>query len=345
MDHAISIESVRKEYGDVAAVDDLTLTVRENEVFGFLGPNGAGKSTTIDVLLNHVRPTAGSVTVLGHDVVREPTAVRERVGVLSDGYGLYDRLTGREHVDLAIELADASDDPDAILERVGVADAADRRVGGYSKGMCQRLALGMALVGSPDLLLFDEPSSGLDPTGVRRLREIVREEVARGATVFFSSHDLDQVEAVCDRVGILHAGSLVAVDTVEGLRDRLGTASALRVDADPLPDPDVLAGLDGVRSATVADGQLVVDCANGGAKIRTLDAVRDAGATVADFRTESASLEELFAASLDGIDADGSGRATGSPEQSERGEPSDDADRSERVERSDAERARTGADA
>jgi ABC-2 type transport system ATP-binding protein len=298
MDHAISVRSLRKVYGDTVAVDDLDLSVRDGEVFGFLGPNGAGKSTTIDVLLGYARPTAGEVRVLGHDAVDESRAIRRRTGVLSDGYALYDRLTGREHVEFSIDLTDAAADPDAILRRVGVDEAADRPTGGYSKGMRQRLALGMALVGSPDLLVFDEPATGLDPTGVRALREIVREEAERGATVFFSSHDLDQVEAVADRVAILDYGRLVDVDTVAGLRSRLGAGTTLRIDADPLPASDVLAGVEGVGSVDVEEGRLVAACADGAAKFRALSAVRESGATLLDFETETTSLEDLFAASV-----------------------------------------------
>jgi ABC-2 type transport system ATP-binding protein len=297
---AIFIESLRKTYGDTVALDDLSLSVGKGEIFGFLGPNGAGKSTAIDLMLNYTYPTSGRVTVLGHDAVSESRAVRRRVGVLSDGYALYDRLTGREHVETAIELKDADDDPDAILERVGIAQAADRPAGGYSKGMGQRLAFGMALIGSPDLLVFDEPSTGLDPTGVRTLRKIVQEEADSGVTVFFSSHDLDQVEAVCDRVAILNEGRLVALDTVDGLRDRLGTAARLLIDADPLPDPDSLVGVDGVGSVAVEDGRLVADCENGAAKFRVLSAISDSEARLVDFETEATSLEDLFAASLDG---------------------------------------------
>ncbi|WP_132059330.1 ABC transporter ATP-binding protein [Halorussus amylolyticus] len=306
MDDAISIQSLRKEYGDTVAIDGLDLSIPSGEVFGFLGPNGAGKSTTIDVMLNYVRPTAGAVTILGYDAVDESKAIRRRVGVLSDGYALYDRLTGREHVELAIELKGADDDPDRLLRRVGMADAADRPAGGYSKGMSQRLGLGVALVGSPDLLVFDEPASGLDPNGVRTLREIVREEADSGTTVFFSSHDLDQVEAVCDRVGILNRGELLAVDTVDGLRERLGAATRLCVDAVPLPDADRLSNVEGVGSVAAEDGRLVADCTDGETKFRLLSAVRESGATLVDFETETASLEDLFAASVGGSDIEDS---------------------------------------
>ncbi len=225
---AIETSGLTKRYGGgildrdgpTVAVDDLDLTVADGEVYGFLGPNGAGKSTTIDLLLDYVRPTAGSASVLGHDVREERERIRRRVGVLPDGVSLYDRLTGRRHLEFAVEWTGSDDDPDALAARVGLAaDATGRRVGGYSKGMRQRLALAMALVGGPDLLILDEPTSGLDPNGIRLVREVVREASERGTTVFFSSHDLTQVEAVCDRVGIVDDGSLVAVDAVDDIGD------------------------------------------------------------------------------------------------------------------------------
>ena len=293
----IECRGVTKRYGDVVAVRDLDLTVPEGEVFGFLGPNGAGKSTTINLLLDFVRPTSGEVRVLGRDARAESVAVRERTGVLPEGFDVYERLTGRQHVEFAVESKDAADDPQAVLERVGIAAAADRRAGGYSKGMRQRLALGMALVGQPDLLILDEPSTGLDPNGAREMREIVREEHARGATVFFSSHILGQVEAVCDRVGILRDGELVAEDSVEGLREAVGTDARLRVSVDGVPDGalDAVRAVDGVSSARVDGDRVVVDCADG-AKTGVLGALEEAGATVRDFETEEASLEDLFLA-------------------------------------------------
>ncbi|MGM0604826.1 MAG: ABC transporter ATP-binding protein, partial [Halobacteriota archaeon] len=215
---AIQLDGVSKRFGAVTALRNVDLTVESGEIFGFLGPNGAGKSTTIDILLDFVRPSAGSATVLGYDAQADSTAVRSRTGVLPDGYHVYDRLSGRDHVRFAIESKGADEDPIALLERVGIADAADRRAGGYSKGMTQRLVLAMALVGEPELLILDEPSTGLDPNGAREMREIIRAEADRGATVFFSSHILEQVEAICDRVGILNEGRLVALDSIDGLR-------------------------------------------------------------------------------------------------------------------------------
>jgi len=309
---AIELDGVTKRFEDVTAVSNLSLTVEEGEVFGFLGPNGAGKSTTINVLLDFVRPTAGTVRVLGHDAREESVAVRERTGVLPEGFDVYDRLTGRAHVEFAIDSKEVDADPDAVLERVGLAGAADRKAGGYSKGMRQRLALAMALVGDPDLLILDEPSSGLDPAGAKEMREIVLSEAERGTTVFFSSHILEQVEAVCDRVGILRAGELVAVDSIEGLREATDADATLRVAVDDRVDDEVVAeirSLAGVQSVDRdGDDALRVTC-DSDAKTTVVTELEEHGITVTDFTTEEASLEDLFLAYTEddvdvGVDAE-----------------------------------------
>jgi ABC-2 type transport system ATP-binding protein len=295
---AIELESLRKEFGDVTALRGFDLTIREGEVFGFLGPNGAGKSTTIDLLLDYVRPTNGRVTVFGLDAQQDTKAIRRRVGVLPDAYHLDDHLTARQHVEFGIESKDADDTPEALLERVGLLSVIDRRVGGFSKGMAQRLVLAMALVGEPDLIILDEPSTGLDPNGARRMREIVREENARGTTIFFSSHILGQVEAVCDRVGILSDGRLVAQDSIEGLQQAVGTQAKLRVTLDRRPDGtlDSVRGLDGVSDVTVDSdsGSVTVSCPDE-QKVPVIDTLRANGARVLDIETSDASLDELFA--------------------------------------------------
>lgn len=294
---AIELQGVTKRFGDVTALNNLDLTVKSGEIYGFLGPNGAGKSTTINVLLDFVRPTNGSARVLGHDARTESTEIRQRVGVLPDGYQVYDRLTGRQHLQFAIDSKDVSDDPEELLTRVGIADAADRKAGGYSKGMAQRLVLGMALVGEPDLLILDEPSTGLDPAGAREMREIINEERDRGATVFFSSHILGQVDSVCDRVGILREGELVAEDTISGLRDAIGTQSSLVVHVDQTPG-DIkqrLRALEGVSGVMIDDTTITVE-SNDGSKSAVLSTIEESGATVEDFATEDASLEDLFMA-------------------------------------------------
>lgn len=295
---AIEARSLRKEFGDIVALRGIDLTVEEGEVFGFLGPNGAGKSTTIDLLLDYVRPTDGTATVFGLDAQQETRTVRQRVGVLPDAYHLDGHLTARQHVEFGIESKRSGEDPMELLARVSLDTVPDRRVDGFSKGMLQRLVLAMALVGQPDLLILDEPSTGLDPNGARRMREIVREETNRGATVFFSSHILGQVEAVCDRVGILTEGELVAQDSIDGLQDSVGAKATVEVTLDRRPDGalDSVRALDGVSSVSINndEGTVTVTCSDA-QKIAVLDTLREDGARVLDFETTDVSLEELFA--------------------------------------------------
>ncbi|RYJ08554.1 ABC transporter ATP-binding protein [Halogeometricum borinquense] len=215
----IQTDALTKQYGDIRAVDNLDLTVESGEIYGFLGPNGAGKSTTIGMLLDYLRPTSGTMRVFGQDPQTDAVKIHERIGVLPDRFGLYEDRTARQHVRFITEMKQSDDDPETLLERVGLSDAIDDDTSEYSHGMEQRLALAMSLVGNPDLLILDEPFNGLDPHGVRRVREIVHEENERGATVFFSSHVLGQVEIVCDRIGILHDGQLVAEGNVSELQD------------------------------------------------------------------------------------------------------------------------------
>ena len=298
---AIQIEDVHKTFGDVRALRGVDLDVEEGEVFGFLGPNGAGKSTTINILLDFVRADQGEAAVLGHDVREESVAIRDRTGVLPEGFSLYDRLTARQHLEFAIESKDADNDPYPLLERVGLEDAIDRKAGGYSSGMRQRLALAMALVGDPDLLILDEPTSGLDPNGARELRDIVETEAAGGATVFFSSHILGQVEKISDRVGIIRDGELVAVDSIAGLRENVGGGSTLVVQVDQVPD-DVahkLKSFDGIETVSVDGTTLRIGC-DDDAKTMVIDELEDLGSTVEDFSTEEAPLEDLFAAYTEG---------------------------------------------
>ncbi|QSG16125.1 ABC transporter ATP-binding protein [Halapricum desulfuricans] len=296
MASAIELTGLTKHFGDVVALDGVDLTVEAGEIFGFLGPNGAGKSTTIDTLLDFVRPTAGAASVLGRDAQEDTLEIRRRTGVLPDAYQVYGRLTGRQHVQFAIDSKETDDDPLALLERVGIADAADRPAGGYSKGMRQRLVLAMALVGEPEILILDEPSTGLDPNGAREMRQLIREENERGATVFFSSHILEQVEAICDRVAILNEGRIVTVDTIEGLRDTAGTATQLTIRVDAVPEDSIAAieVLEGVHSVTATGTTVTVRIENG-SKTAILDVLESAGAEVLDFSTAETSLEELFA--------------------------------------------------
>ncbi|WP_458204639.1 ABC transporter ATP-binding protein [Haladaptatus sp. NG-SE-30] len=293
---AIQVNSLTKRFGDVVAVSDLDLTVEAGEIFGFLGPNGSGKSTTINMLLDYVRPTTGTATVLGYDAQAETQAIHQRIGILPDAFDLYGRLSGQKHIQFAIDSKQTADDVSDILERVGLSpEDAARPAGDYSKGMRQRLALGMALVGDPDLLILDEPSSGLDPNGVREMREIIRAEAERGTAVFFSSHILSQVEAVCDRVAIMNRGELVTVDTIDGLREATGSGATMELTVDAVPDLS-FDDIDNVTGATVDGHRITVAYTDSRAKAKIINHVEEAGVTVTDITTRESSLEDLFTA-------------------------------------------------
>jgi ABC-2 type transport system ATP-binding protein len=306
---AIETSSLSKQYGPVTAVRSLDLTVERGEVFGFLGPNGAGKSTTIDLLLGFATPSDGTVRVLDRDPQTAPRAVRERVGVAAEGTGFYGRATARDHVRLAVEMQRTADDAEALLERVGIADAADRSVDGFSTGMRQRLALSLALVGQPDLLVLDEPLAGLDPEGARRVRQVVREERDRGAAVFLSSHITGQIETLCDRLGVLHDGELVAVDTVAGLRERLDGRAEHVVVATDAPEGVDIAARDGVVGVARDGSRVRVRCGDAAVTGPVVTDLTAAGATITRVGQAGASLEQLFVDLTGGAD-----RANGRPE-------------------------------
>lgn len=295
---AIETTDLTKVYGDVAAVDELDLTVQQGEIYGFLGPNGAGKSTTIDMLMDYIRPSSGEAVVLGSDPHAGGRDLHRRIGILPDQFSLYGRLTGDAHLDYAIDAKSADNDPEELLARVGLAGAGDQRTNGYSHGMGQRLALAMALVGNPELLILDEPFSGLDPNGAKRMREIVYEENDRGTTIFFSSHVLGQVAIVCDRIGILNEGRLVAEGRVSDLNQSTETTDEIVFETTGVPDTALTAArsVDGVVDVEV-DGETLTVSTNRMDNRRTiLRVVEDAGTTVKTFSLREASVEDVFMA-------------------------------------------------
>jgi len=199
--------------GDVKALDRLNLTVETGHVFGFLGPNGAGKTTTMHILLGFIAATSGHASLLGTDV--RYSIARQRIGYLPEHSDTYRFLSGRELLAMTGRLFRMKSSPlrarvDALLEEVGLERAADRRIATYSRGMMQRICLAQSLINDPDLVILDEPTGGLDPLGRMDIRKIIARLRERGKTVFFSSHELSEVELVCDRVAILSKGRLVA---------------------------------------------------------------------------------------------------------------------------------------
>ena len=219
----IQMAGLSRYYGSLAAVQDLSLTVEQGELFGFLGPNGAGKTTTIRMIIGLLRPTAGTVSVSGHDVQQEPLAVKRAVGYLAQTPLLYEKLTGREFLRFLGGLYGLTDEKiesrtQDLLSLMELSDKGDQLIESYSGGMRHKIGLCAALLHEPPVLVLDEPLTGLDPYSARAIKDLLRDLCRQGTTVFLSTHVLEVAERVCDRVGILHQGRLVAVGTMEALR-------------------------------------------------------------------------------------------------------------------------------
>lgn len=264
---AIEFQNASKTFGkrrrQVEAVRDLSLQIAPGQVYGFLGPNGAGKSTSIRMLMDLVRPTAGLVKVFDRPVNADNAVLAEKVGALVEGATFYNYLTGRRNLEV-LARTHATYDPkrvETLLNQVGMADRADRKVAGYSTGMKQRLGIAAALLHDPELVILDEPTNGLDPGGIQEIRAFIRELVdLHGKTVFLSSHMLGEVEQVCDRVAIIDQGQLIREGSVAELLtddyllrlDVEPAAAALQLLADykPLQESDGQITISAVRSQT-----------------------------------------------------------------------------------------------
>lgn len=214
--HVIELTGLTKKYGGFTAVNDLNLTVEKGDIFGLLGPNGAGKSTTILMMLGLTEPTAGSVMVCGINSTTHPIEVKRKVGYLPEDVGFYDDMTGIENLVYTAQLngiakEEAVQKAVQLLDRVGLSNDGKKKAGKYSRGMRQRLGLADVLIKEPEVIILDEPTSGIDPSGVREFMDLIRQLSHKdGQTVLFSSHHLDQVQQVCNRVGLFSSGKLLA---------------------------------------------------------------------------------------------------------------------------------------
>jgi ABC-2 type transport system ATP-binding protein len=295
--------------GPVRALEDLTISVREGEIFGFLGPNGAGKSTMIRLLLGYLHPTSGLASVLGFDTVRESVEIRRRVGYLPGGIALYDSLSGERLLDYLGELTGRqSVHRAALLERLELSARTLRRpVRDYSRGMRQKIGIVQALQHDPELAILDEPTEGLDPLMQRAFYGILDDMRVSGRTIFFSSHILSEVERVCDRVAIVRRGRLVAEEDVARLLERRKRNVELRF----VGEPPHLAGVPGVSGvAVLADGRIT--CQLDGDVGPFLGAI--SGRRVIDLTIEPAHLEEAFLELYEDVAPDGNGDGETAPE-------------------------------
>jgi ABC-2 type transport system ATP-binding protein len=255
-DIVIAAKGLKKSYGRVPAVDGIDLTIRRGEIFGLLGPNGAGKTTTILMLLGLTEATGGTVAVAGFDPMRQPLEVKRHVGYLPDSVGFYDNLSARENLIYTARLAglkrnEAEKRIEAAIARVRLADVIDRRVGTFSHGMRRRLGLAEVMMKEAEVAILDEPTSGLDPQSNYEFLDMIRGLRAERVAVLLSSHLLDQVQAVCDRVALFTRGKIALEGTVAELSEKvLGGGYAVEIEAAGADLPAVLVGLPGVQRVT-----------------------------------------------------------------------------------------------
>src|SRR5215211_1873217 len=285
-DTIVCTDRLSKRYGDRLAVDSVSLTVRRGEVYGFLGPNGAGKTTTLRMILGLIRPTSGEVTVLS-EAPGTPSGLR-RIGAMIEGPAFYPFLSGRDNLRVMARYAGVAEERiEPVLAEVELAERGGDAFSTYSQGMKQRLGVAAALLKEPELLILDEPTNGLDPAGMAEMRALIRDLGRGGRTVLLSSHLMTEVEQICDRVGIIRKGRLVAEGTVEDLR----AEDALRIKAEPQDEARrLIAAMHGVDEVTVHDGHLRIatDPARSAAINRELVS---AGLNVSEVCVERASLE------------------------------------------------------
>ena len=257
MEDAVQVESLVKRFGSVNAVDGISFNVRRGEIFGILGPNGAGKTTTLEIIEGLQSPTQGSVSVLGIDIRRQGAQVKARIGVQLQSAAYFDYLSLKEILALLATFYPKSARPSDLLDQVDLADQADMRLNQLSGGQKQRFTLAASLVNSPELVILDEPTTGLDPLARRNIWALIRQIHEQGVTVVLTTHYMEEAQTLCQRLAIMDQGRLVAVDTPGNLISRLGAAYTVKVVlANPLSEGEIAAfdgGAFGGRVEVVQD--------------------------------------------------------------------------------------------
>jgi ABC-2 type transport system ATP-binding protein len=315
MSNIIEIERLGKQYGKVTALSDLSLQVEEGAVVGFIGPNGAGKTTTMRILTTLLKPTIGQAWVAGHSVTAEPHQVRRLVGYMPDFFGVYEDMKVWEYLDFfaacyQIPLSSRAGMIDDLLSLVDLNHKRDAYVDSLSRGMKQRLCLARTLAHDPQVLILDEPASGLDPRARIEMRELLRELKNMGKTIFFSSHILSEVADVCSSIAILEAGRLVTYGNMSEMKRQLRPYRIIRLQtlSDPLAVQAYLLGREGINSALVAgEAGLPADTVRiefGGEDRELSELLRDLighGFAVVSFSEDSGNLEDVFMQVTKGI--------------------------------------------
>ena len=299
---AVQTIGLTRTYGQMVALNSLDLTVYKGDLFGFIGSNGAGKTTTLRILATFLTPTAGQAIVLGHDVVRDADAVRHVIGYMPDFFGVYKDMEVTEYLDFfgacyKIPTAQREKTVNDVLELVGLTEKKGALIGALSRGMQQRLGLARVLIHDPQVLLLDEPASGLDPRARIEMMAILQELQRMGKTIIISSHILSELQTLCNRVAIIERGKLIYSGPVQGVRDQMATGRIVwvRVKSEPEKAIDILKARSEVTEAVASDGQIKVTLADHESDHSIIaEALVHGGARVLEVREDELGLEEVF---------------------------------------------------
>ncbi len=291
----IKIRGLEKKFNGFKAVSGLDLDVKEGEIYGFLGPNGAGKTTTIRIMIGLMKGEKGTIEIDGYDVKKKGKKVRQRLGYLPEKVSFYGNLTVSENLEFLCEVKGCSkSEIDRILKDFKFEEQRSKKCKHLSKGMTQRLGIAQTLIGKPDLLILDEPTAGLDPNIRRWIKDKILSLKDKGKTIFLSSHVLSEVQELCDRVGILNEGSMLAEDDVETLGDKLSLKDRLELRFEPLDKGlEIVNNLDYVERARVEDSKLVLYC-SAEKKMSVIRKFLDEGMEITNFSVKEPDLEEVF---------------------------------------------------
>ena len=296
----IHASDLTKVFGKSTAVDHISFDVREGEIFGFLGPNGAGKTTTTRMLTGVIPPDAGTATILGYDIRSEPVQAKQGFGVVPETSNAYTDLTAWQNLMLMGELygllrTRAEQRSSDLLSMVGLLERKDQKVQAYSKGMKQRLILAMALIHEPALLFLDEPTSGLDVQSTQMILSLLRDLNKEGTTIFLTTHNMEEANRLCHRVGIIRAGKIVAIDAPEKLKTAIDRVHKIEVSFDREVSGDTLAGLPGVTGANRTGDKWQITTNNRDTTIRSLVTFsQQNNATIVTLNTLAPSLDDAF---------------------------------------------------
>ena len=300
MTAVIHASDLTKVFGSSTAVDHVSFDVRKGEIFGFLGPNGAGKTTTTRMLTGVIPSDAGTATILGHDIRSEPVLAKQGFGVVPETSNAYTDLTAWQNLMLMGELyglkrARAERRSSDLLGMVGLLERKDQKVQAYSKGMKQRLILSMALIHEPELLFLDEPTSGLDVQSTQMILSLLRDLNRQGTTIFLTTHNMEEANRLCHRVGIIRSGMLVAIDAPEKLKTAIDRVHRIEVSFDREVSGDTLAGIAGVSGVNRTGDKWQITAENRDTAIRSLVAFgKQNGAAIVSLNTLAPSLDEAF---------------------------------------------------